>query len=189
MRDILGIAGFTAFLGIVFLAGFFAGTRHAGNRVVTEMEYVRLPTVSDSVVPVLVSEVTPEVSALPVRRDTLYRDSVVYVRTVTDTAAILADYERRRSYIVQLFDNQYGRLDLSLSARYNRVEGVSYDFSPMREVVYASRTWETFVLGQASTVGGFGVGVGVFHQKTGVYLLYSGDSKRRGFGAGVIYRF
>jgi HK97 family phage major capsid protein len=36
----------------------------------------------------------------------------MYTREVVDTAAIIADYELKRSYAAQLFDNQYGKPDL-----------------------------------------------------------------------------
>jgi hypothetical protein len=113
----------------------------------------------------------------------------MYTREVVDTAAIIADYELKRSYVVPLFNNEYGKLNLSLSTQYNRVSTLSYDFSPVIKIVYRERTWQPFAMAQYSTLGGVAAGAGAFYRKTGFYLMYGSDFHRHGAGAGVMIRF
>ena len=110
-----------------FLAGFFAARRLAHNASTVErVEYVHEPAVTGSVhLPEPVCIEVPALLSLPVRTDTVYVDTAVYLREVVYTAAIIRDYELKRLYAVQLFDNQYGKLDVSLSTQYNRLDALS----------------------------------------------------------------
>ncbi|MDR0756465.1 MAG: hypothetical protein LBF85_01290, partial [Tannerella sp.] len=136
-----------------------------------------------------VSVEIPALLALPVRTDTVYVDRVMYTREVVDTAAIIADYELKRSYAPVLFDDVYGRLALSLSVQYNRVSALSYEFTPVVKTVYRERVWQPFALLQYGAPGGAGVGGGMFYRRMGYYVMYATDLQRHGFGAGVMVRF
>jgi hypothetical protein len=164
--------------GIVI--GFFAG-RHTVSEEKTV--YVREASVSGVSAPLEpVSVETPSAPILPVRTDTVYLDHIVYIRTTVDTAAIIADYELKRSYTTRLFDNQHGTLDLSLSTQYNRLGALSYEFTPITKVVYRERAWRPFATATFNTLGYVGAGVGLSYKSTGIGLEYVTDFKKHGFG-------
>ena len=156
----------------------------------TAVEYIRLPPITGLIEPPApVCIEAPALPALPLRTDTIYIDTVIYLREVIDTAAIIADYELKRSYAVPLFDNHYGKLSLSLSTQYNRLDTLSYEFLPVYKTVYLEKTWQPFAMIQYSTIGGISVAGGLFYRRAGYYIMYSSDFRRRGLGAGVMYRF
>jgi hypothetical protein len=149
--------------------GFYAGRQRASLSVGTE--YVREPVQTGRIErPEVVSVEAPVVPVLPVRVDTVYVDRVMYTREVTDTAAIIADYELRRQYEVPLFDDQYGKLDISIQTQYNRLEEISYSFVPLRTVEYREirRVWQPFASVSFVTAGQFGAGGGLFYHHLGV---------------------
>ena len=175
------------------VGGFFAG--RSVVRDIAKTEYVKGETVHVTVpVPPPVSEELPDVAALPVLRDTLYIRSIEYVREKVDTAAIIADYLLRRKYEVPLFDNQYGKLNLSVSTQYNKLDSVSYRFDPIETVrtVYAKRTWQPFVETSYSTTSDVvGVGGGVFYHNLGLSYEYQYSLRERmnGHRFGLAWKF
>jgi hypothetical protein len=150
------------------------------------VKFVREETVCGMVeefVPVGVEE--PVLPVLPVRWDTVVVERVVYRREVVDTAAIVADYALKRSYAALLFDNEYGRMNLSLSTQYNRPESVSYEFVPVTRLVYRDRVWQPFIMASFSSLGSVGAGAGVFYMSTGASVQCVTDFKRVGVGVSV----
>ena len=170
------------------MAGFFAGRRFSEK---TEtIKYVREPAVTGTVTPLNPVKVeVPDIAWLPTRTDTVYVDQVMYARQVVDTAAIIADYELKRSYAMPLFDNNYGKLSLSLSTQYNRLGEVSYEFIPITKIVYRERTWRPFVDVSYSTFGYVGGGAGIFYKSTGIGIQYQTDFKRNGLGIRLVKTF
>ena len=139
------------------------------------IEYVKEEPVTGAITnPVPVSEEIPEKSVLPVRRDTLYKDNIIYVREAVDTAAIILDYEKRRNYLIPLFDNQYGKLDMSMSAQYNKISDLSYTFVPIRTVQYVSvkKIWQPYVSTSYSTFNIAGIGAGMFYHNAALEYQY-----------------
>jgi hypothetical protein len=154
------------------------------------VRYVREATVAGTAgAPEPVRVEVPVSPVLPVRMDTVYVDRVMYTREAVDTAAIIADYELKRSYAVPLFDNQYGKLDLSLSTQYNRLGDLSYEFTPVTEVMYRERTWRPFASLTYGSFGYVGGGAGIFYKSTGIGIQYITDLKRNGFGITVVKLF
>jgi hypothetical protein len=154
------------------------------------VEYIREPPVAEAIAPPRPVKVeTPSAPALPMRTDTVYVDRVMHVTLRVDTAAIIADYELRRSYVTPLFDNQYGKLTLSLSTQYNRLDALSYEFIPVTKTVYTEKTWQPFVLAQYSTLGAAALGAGTFYRKTAYYIMYTTDFRRQALAAGMMVRF
>ena len=102
--------------------------------------------------------------------NTVYVDNVMYAYNVVDTAAIIADYELRRQYLVPLFDNQNGKLEISLSSQYNKLSDIQYTFVPIRTIQYikVKQVWQPFVSTSYSTIGLWGIGGGVFYNNLGV---------------------
>ncbi|MDR1339249.1 MAG: hypothetical protein LBK58_04255 [Prevotellaceae bacterium] len=155
---------------IISLAvGFFAGRETV--QYVGKTEYVKEAPVSGTVSGIEpVSEEKPVNPDLPTRRDTVYIDSVVYVSETVDTAAIIADYELKRQYLVSLFDDRRGKLEISLNTQYNKLSDISYTFVPVRTVQYMEvrKMWQPFFAASYSTVGLFGVGGGLFYNNIGI---------------------
>jgi hypothetical protein len=170
------------------VAGFLAG-----RRTVERAETVRY--VKESPVAGTIGTIEPvrvEIPALPVlltRMDTVYVDRVAYTRAVVDTAGIIADYELRRLYKTQLFDNQYGKLDLSLSTQYNRLGDLSYEFTPVTKIVYRDKAWRPFVSVTYGSPGYIGAGAGLYYKSVGVSLQYVTDLKRNGISVSVYKAF
>jgi hypothetical protein len=53
-----------------------------------------------------------------------------YIVQKVDTAAIIREYEVKRFYSETLFNNQYGKPDVSFTLQYNKISGLRYDFIP-----------------------------------------------------------
>jgi hypothetical protein len=175
----------------VCLAAGLVGGFVAGRKTIKEtVKYVREETVAGTIERVeLIGVDVPEVPVLPVRVDTVFVDRVMYTREVVDTATIIADYVLRRSYATQLFDNQYGKLNVSLSAQYNRVGSVSYEFIPVTKTVYRDRVWRPFVVASFSSLGAVGLGGGMFYKSMGAGVQYVTDFKRNGIGISIYKAF
>jgi hypothetical protein len=171
-------------LSVGLVAGFFAG-RHTVEKG-EKVTYIREASVTGVAGPLEpVSVEVPTSPALPVRTDTVYVDRVMYTREVVDTAAIIADYELKRSYTAQLFDNQYGKLSLSLSTQYNRLGNLSYEFTPVTKIIYRERAWRPFATATYNTLGYGSVGVGLSYKSIGIGFEYVTDFKRHGVGIAV----
>jgi len=167
------LGNFAIFIAFV-LIGFLIGRQviETGEKTV----YVKEEPISETITGIEpVVEERPEVSALPVKRDTFWRDSIRYVIEKVDTAAIIAEYEMRRFYQVLLFDNNYGKLDVSMNSQYNRLGDVSYTFVPIvKEVIrYRERVWQPYVAASFSTLSNSaGIGGGVFYKSIGFEYQY-----------------
>jgi hypothetical protein len=161
------------------VAGFFAGRRTVERA--ESVRYIKEMPVAGTIG--TIEPVRVEIPSLPVlltRIDTVYVDRIAYMREVVDTAGIIVDYELRRLYKTQLFDNQYGKLDLSLSAQYNRLGDLSYEFTPVTKVVYRDKAWRPFVSVTYGSMGYIGAGGGLYYKSVGVCLQYVTDLKRNG---------
>jgi hypothetical protein len=173
-------------LTIGSIAGFLAGRRTIEPP--GTVKYIRETPIHDTIrrlEPVRVE--TTVMSLLPMRQDTVYIDRMVYTREVVDTAAIIADYELKRSYAVQLFDNkQYGKLNIGFDVQYNRVGEMSYEFVPVTRIVYQEKAWRPFLSISYGTLGYAGVGAGMFYRSIGVGVQYVTDLKRNGIGFSVV---
>jgi hypothetical protein len=174
---------------VVGLAVGFLGGRAFWNEKET-VKYVRGEAVRGTVgalEPVKIE--IPNVQELPLRSDTVYMDKIRYIHSVVDTAAIILDYELKRSYVVPLFDNQYGKLDVSMSTQYNRISDLSYNYIPIQKVITRERLWIPFLSASYSTLNYAAVGGGMFYRDWGVQLQYVTDWKRNGFSVGLMRKF
>lgn len=99
---------------------------------------------------------------------------------LVDTAAIIADYEKRKEYKLMAFDDEKGRLELLPVVQYNALQAVDWRFTPVEKVVtkVKGRQWQPFVSASYSTLGYVGVGGGVFYHNIGVeYQCLKGKSE------------
>ena len=154
---------------ICLVIGFFVG--RSTSKVATKVEYIKDPAISGTINGLTpIKEWVPDNTSLPTKKDTFYINNVEYFVEKVDTAEIIREYELSRTYNVPLFNNQYGKLDLTLNTQYNRLDSVRWEFVPIRTVqtVMTERVWSPFVSSSYSTTGHIGIGGGVFYKNWGI---------------------
>ena len=154
---------------IILAIGFLLG--RSMSTVTTKIEYVREPPISGLIIGLVpVSEEKPTVSVLPMQRDTAYINKIMYITEKVDTAAIIADYELKRTYNVPVFDNQYGKLNVSFNTQYNKSDSIKYEFLPIMKIqtITKERAFTSFASASYLTTGHVGFGGGFFYKKLGV---------------------
>ena len=159
-----------------FLLGFFVGRKTINQE--TKIEYIQLEPITGSVdkeelIPV--KETITEAPDLPMKRDTIYLDSLIYIAQKVDTAAIIEDYIKLREYNLTLFDNkEIGKLNISPTVQYNKLIGLDYSFTPIQQriTIYKKKTWTPFLSGGYSTLDYLNIGGGVFYHNIGFEYQY-----------------
>lgn len=151
-------------------AGFFLSRQI--YRTEEKVAYRRGVTVRDTVkVPLKPTETIPPKPNLPLIRDTIWVDSIIYVTEKVDTNAIINDYIISREYAVNLFDNKTeGKLTVWPTVQYNTLAGLKYEYMPMvKEVTkIVDRKFVPF-LSMSYIYGGYvGVGGGFFYRNIGL---------------------
>lgn len=109
-----------------------------------------------------------------------------------DTAAIIADWELKRTYKLTAFNNKtQGKLELFPVIQYNRLAALDYNFTPMIERQIKTKVWQPFASGSYSTLGYIGVGGGIFYYDIGIEYQYqkSLGSLSDGHLFGLKYKF
>lgn len=146
-----------------------------------EVEYVKGDSISESVSieqSELIKEEKPEQSQLPTKP--VVKENLT--TQVVDTAAIIAEYELKRSYAVLAFDNnKQGKLELYPTLQYNRLVGLDYNFTPIieRQTVYRTKIWQPFVSVSYSTLDYIGLGGGIFYHNLGFEYQYNIDIRKK----------
>jgi hypothetical protein len=178
-------------ISLVCLAvGFFTG--RCTTEVETKTEYIEGEPVSGNIPNIEpIHTETPEISTLPVKIDTISVDNIQHVVQKVDTAAIIREYEVKRFYSETLFNNQYGKLDISFSTQYNKVSDLKYGFSPITiiKTVEKERVFTPFVSVSYNTLKQAGIGGGLFYHDTGIQVRYITDFKAKGLDLSVMYKF
>ena len=177
----------------IFIAGFAIGrkTIEAVERIV----YVKGDSITGTLTNLTpVSETIPDNPVLPLLRDTIYLDNIIYVHEVVDTAAIINDYITNREYAHILFDTPtLGKLSLFETVQYNKLSEVQYEFFPIyKEVtVYKVPVWQPYFSASYSTFNVAGVGGGVFYRNFGAEYQYQKRLNDSGYGHlfGLKYKF
>ncbi|MDR2810476.1 MAG: hypothetical protein LBB84_07995 [Tannerellaceae bacterium] len=162
------------------------------TETVTKTEYIQGETISGTISNIEpVHTETPERSTLPVKIDTVFVDNIRYVTQHVDTAAIIREYELKRYYSETLFNNQYGKLDVSFTSQYNKVTDLKYDFTPVTIVrtVEKERVFTPFVMASYNTLKQGGIGGGIFYHDIGVQVRFVTDFKANGLDVGIMYKF
>jgi hypothetical protein len=161
----------------------------AGRRTIEQPQSTK--SIEEKPITGTITQLNPvrvEIPATPLlitRWDTVYVDRIAYTREVVDTAAIIADYELKRMYETRLFDNRFGKLDLSLSTQYNQLGDLSYVFTPVTRTVYREKVWRPFVSATYGSLGYIGAGGGIYYKSIGVSLQYTTNLQKNGFGISV----
>ena len=176
---------------ICLVAGIFIGRKTVEEKVV--VRYIRGDSISGTVSDFeLVSETVPDAPVLPLRIDTVFKDSIVYIDVKVDTASIINDYIARREFTSVLFDTpQLGKLTIFETIQYNRPEEIRYDFIPIytEKTIYRSPVWQPYTAASFNTFNQLSVGAGVFYRKTGFEFQYITDFNRRLKGYGVVFKY
>jgi hypothetical protein len=180
---------YAALLLLGAVIGFFAGRKTITEVVKTEV--VKGEPVRGSAVIEPARVELPDVPMLPVKTDTAHRGGIQYIVQSVDTAAIIREYELKRYYATTLFDNQYGKLDISLNTQYNRLGELTYNFEPLYTVktVERKRVWIPFVSASYSTLKQVRVGGGLFYNDIGIQIEYVTDFDAKGIDVGLMYKF
>ncbi|MFV0587080.1 hypothetical protein [Bacteroides reticulotermitis] len=171
---------------------FFVGRATINTKTV----YVKGETVNGSVEDrqlVPVKETTPDKPLLPTKEiEIQYRDTGSIVVQVVDTAAIIENYIKKRSYNLVAFDNkENGKLLLFPTVQYNELTGLDYQFTPVQREIYKVSTWQPFVSGSYSTLNYVSLGAGVFYHKVGFEYQYQigFNHTNNGHSFGLKYKF
>lgn len=163
--------------GVICLAvGFYIGRSTIDTK--TKTEYIKGETVTGSVNP---NQFVPIKEEKPLIH---YRDtgSVKYVNLPIDTAAIVADWEMKRTYkLVPFDDKKLGKLELFPVIQYNKLSALDYNFTPIieRQTIYKTKVWQPFVSGSYSTLDYIGIGGGVFYHNLGIEYQYNIDIRKK----------
>lgn len=175
--------------GIICLViGFFFGRSYIDSE--PKLEYIKGATTTGAVSPTQFKPIKEE------KPDIQYRDtgSIKYVNLPADTAAIIADWELKRTYKLTAFDNKtQGKLELFPVIQYNRLTALDYNFTPMieRQIVYKTKVWQPFASGSYSTLNYVNIGGGIFYHNLGFEYQYqkSLGVQSNGHLFGVKYKF
>ena len=191
----------------LFALGFYLGRARDPEVIVkTEVKYVELPPIHDSIpkpVPYKVIEPVDSMNIImqaklsgllaelfPEKKDTVYV-------TQADTAAVLKDWATERRYKETLFDSDtLGRFSFDAAVKYNRLASFDYTFVPIQmqteTTVKSVRKFLPYLgVGFDSGMGVLGQGGMFFHQDAGFALQYRYDTqlKQSTYGGMFLWMF
>lgn len=171
---------------LAFVCGFFLGKGRTPQPEVI-IKTIQEQIEGDIAIPKPSLEVIPDKPKLPTKLDTVYQIQVV------DTAAIITDYILRRDYAFNVFNNDYGKLDITTSLQYNSMTDFKYTYTPI--TTHEIRTTPTqlftpFVMAQYNTLNMVSVGGGFFIKNMGGYYNYNISwNQSPSHSIGLIYKF
>jgi hypothetical protein len=197
---------------LLFLGGFLVGRKTMKVKTETIIEYVQLPPIHDTITqfkPKYIPADTANIIEACIEKG-LYTELFPWkhdtVFTAKDTTLILADWASRREYAETLFDTDtLGKLDVNIGIQYNRMDTLSYTFTPIQKqtttIIVKEPVFEPF-LGGGLSVGidknkvatpGAAVQLGAFiKQNYGVSLQYQymfGNIQNHVVTAEFLYKF
>lgn len=171
---------------IVFTAGFFVGRRTITKE--EKVEHVQGETVYGSLNPDFLTvkkEFKGDINFLPY----IFWKS----DTVPDTAKIVEDFIVKREYQFNVFDNENGKLEVSPTVQYNRLQAFDYSFTPIKTVITKidKPVFVPFLSASYSSFGIAGIGGGVFIKNTGIEYnyLYRTIDNQSGHMLGIKVKF
>lgn len=193
-KNILIITMITILMILTGIIFFFIG------RSSVDVDVVYLPgeTVTDSIpYPVPYEVEVPSKPKYIIVRDTL-RDTIpgspfVIIEKV-DTAAILADWVLKRTYMETLFDNDtLGKFDLSFYVQYNQAANIKYRYTPMVKNIVREKTFVPYVGLGYNIIGvnkPLDIKAGVFIKNIGIEGSYMTDfSGFNGYRIGIVNKY
>ena len=151
----------------IALIAFLLG--RASVKQTSEVVYTKGKTVSGTAsITLPTKEIKPFAPILPYKYIFINNTAT----EVVDTAKIISDYIAERTYSLTLFDNLYGKLDITPTIQYNTLTTVPYTFTPIEKTVYAHQGWSIFTTLSYNTFRIAGVGVGAFYKNFAVHYKY-----------------
>lgn len=187
----------------LFWGGFYLGRKRDPEVITkTEIKYVELPPIHDSIpkpVPYKVIEPVDSLNIImeakmsgllaelfPVEKDTVFI-------TKADTAAVLKDWATERLYSETLFDSDtLGKFSFDAAVKYNRLASFDYTFTPVQKQTETTiKTTRMFLpyIGAGMSLNGSIMAQGgmFFHQDAGFALQYQYDPKLKQNSVGGMF--
>lgn len=187
----------------LFGLGFYIGRQREPEIITkTEIKYVELPPIHDSIpkpVPYKVIEPVDSLNIImqakmsgllaelfPIEKDTVYV-------TKADTSAVLKDWATERLYSETLFDSDtLGRFSFNAAVRYNRLASFDYTFIPIQKqtetTIRATRKFLPYAGAGLDTRGAIlGQGGMFFRQDAGFAVQYRYDTKLKESSVGAMF--
>lgn len=154
------------------------------------VKYIKGETITRTVeVPRYITSIVPKMIYLPVKKDTI---NSIIVQSV-DTSKIIENYISERRYDLNVFDNEYGRLDVRQTLQYNELQKFDYSFTPIQKTITRERERVIVPFASASynTFGIAGAGGGVFYHNVGIEYkyLYDVNTLKNGHELGIKVKF
>ena len=192
----------------LFWGGFYIGRQRDPEVITkTEVKYVELPPIHDSIPKPVPYKVVEPVDSLNIIMEAkmsgllaeLFPNEgkdTVYV-TGKDTTAALRDWATERRYAETLFDSDtLGRFSFDASVRSNRLASFDYTFVPDQKqtetTVKTSRRYLPYLGGGLATDGSLTAQGGMFfHQDAGFAVQYRYDTRlgQNSVGAMFLWMF
>ena len=189
-------------LGLFWLGFYIGRSRDPEVITKTEVKYVELPPIHDSIpkpVPYKVIEPVDSMNIImeakmsgllaelfPVEKDTVFV-------TKEDTAAVVKDWATERLYRETLFDlDTLGKFTFNAAVQYNRLASFDYTFVPIqKETETTIKTTRRYLpyLGAGMALNGSIMAQGgmFFHQDAGFGIQYQYDPKLKENTVGAMF--
>ncbi len=171
---------------ICLLIGFYVGRRTIKREEITR--YISGETIRDTI-----TQLIPDTVYLAgelrykyvYKTDTIYKDVPIVDREETIKATI-EDWNLNREYKRHLFNNENGKLSVSLTVRYNELQKLSYSFTPIQKqtVIRKERVFVPFVSASVLDFASFSLGGGFFYHSLGFRVEWRANR----FDVGMMYK-
>lgn len=106
--------------------------------------------------------------------------------TIIDTVRIVEDWQTIRAYNYTLFDDKFGKLDLSQDIQFNKIASTSYQFTPITKTIYKEPIFTPFITASYITDNSFTIGAGAIYHNIG--LQYNYNIPRQTHQISIIYQ-
>lgn len=170
---------------IAFAVGFFSGRATIREKEI--VTHVEGETVYGSLNPDFLTvkkEFKGDIKFLPY---------IFWKSDIPDTAKIVEDFIVKREYQFNVFDNENGKLEVSPTVQYNRLQAFDYTFTPIKTIITKidKPVFVPFISASYNSFGIAGIGGGVFIKNTGIEYnyLYRPFDSRSGHMLGIKVKF
>lgn len=175
-----------------FIIGYVVCKNSVEEEIITTT--IKEKPIEDSVnIPKPYQVQTPDDIQLPVKQDTIYSKDTLYVIQKVDTAQIIRDYILIKDYSINLFDNKYGKLDITQKLQYNAIQSLSYKYTPIttQTTIYKKYSFKPFISTNYSTFNIMGLGGGLIKDNIGLQYNYQYDlsTGNNGHMIGIMWVF
>lgn len=128
---------------------------------------------------------------LPLKPIIIYKDSSKHEVFIVDTAKIIQNYIVKRSYVINEFDNNNGKLIIKPIVQYNELQSVEIEFTPVTKEVTKTieRTFTPFIQTTYNSFGYIETGGGMYYHNIGIQANYITNFKEKGFSVGMNIKF